>query len=104
MKLTSNDRKALAILGQRRPICDMGKDRYRSVMYDLCREGTFARFVEGSWELTSLGRENIGKVRGGVWCRWAESMKAGGAKRMAAALNSGGTEAGHALLNELRTV
>ena len=103
--ITSNDRKALAILGQRRPICDMGKHAYREVIHNLIRSGSgMARYIPttGGWEITDLGRASMGKVRGGVWCRWAEGFKVGGAKLMAATLNQGGTEAGHLLLDELR--
>tara|TARA_R110002153_G_scaffold132597_1_gene281611 strand:- start:6256 stop:6603 length:348 start_codon:yes stop_codon:yes gene_type:complete len=103
MKLSSTDRKALAILGQRRPICDMGKDKYREVIHNLIRNDSgMARYTLGGWEITELGRASMGKVRGGVWCKWAERFKVGGAKLMADALNSGGCDAGHLLLDELR--
>tara|TARA_R110000744_G_scaffold380215_1_gene500285 strand:- start:63490 stop:63813 length:324 start_codon:yes stop_codon:yes gene_type:complete len=104
IKLTTADRKALAICGHRLPICDLGKDRYRSRISDLTR--THPQYVAMTqdgrrWELTDLGRAMMGRAgKGSTWVKWAAD--AGREQDMIDALNSGGTEAGHVLLREMR--
>jgi hypothetical protein len=103
MKLTTADRKALAICGHRLPICDLGKDRYRSRISDLTH--SHPQYVAMSqdgrrWELTKLGTAMMGRAgKGSTWVKWAAD--AGRGEEMINALNSGGTEAGHVILREM---
>tara|TARA_R110002167_G_scaffold93122_1_gene249781 strand:+ start:17900 stop:18214 length:315 start_codon:yes stop_codon:yes gene_type:complete len=104
MKLSSTDRKALSICGDRLPTCDMGKDAYRSRISDLTRSHPqYVAMTEDGrrWELTDLGRAMMSRAgKGSTWVKWA--ARVGRAQDMIDALNSGGTEAGHALLREMR--
>lgn len=102
-KLTTAERKALAIIGDRLPICDLGKDRFRSIACDLERSRPdLVTFEMPYWKLTDLGRANMGRAgKGSRWVKWAAEH--GDADEMIAALNTGGTDAGHEILKRYRT-
>tara|TARA_R110002167_G_C12707228_1_gene655109 strand:- start:17325 stop:17660 length:336 start_codon:yes stop_codon:yes gene_type:complete len=109
MKLTRTDRKALSILGQRRPICDLGKDRYREAIHNLIQSKSgLAEYGDGEgskagWHITAAGRYEMDRVspKGSVWCKWAESKKAGAGQFMADVLNTQGVDGGHTYLRRL---
>ena len=107
-KLTSAERKALAVLGDRLPVCVFrNKDKFRSEAYYLANEGIYARWTDESkstWEITFLGRDKMAKANKSTkWVKWCQEFRGDDAAlRMIHALNTEGVKAGLALMAELR--
>lgn len=103
-KLTTRQRKALAICGDRLPICDLGKDAYRGLIDDMARSShpwLVIRTARG-WLLTEAGRAAMGRAgKGSTWAKWAMKGGPDAQRRMIDALNSGGCKAGHQVLRDL---
>lgn len=101
-------RRTLAIIGQRMPHCDQAEGTLLDNASVMAREGVLVRWKPGmegrAWEITFLGRQEMGKAtKKCTWAKWAESMQPGGAELMRQALNDGGCEAGHKLLDQLQS-
>lgn len=108
-ELTRSDKRALAILGGRLTVGDMGKDKFRErISYLIFVRPELAHFcnfaTEGrGWDISDEGRKHMAKAtpKGCNFAKWAERQEEGAGKKMAAILNASGTEGGHAYLREL---
>ena len=103
IKLTTTERKTLAILGKRLPICDLGKNKFRSTAWALCRsQPNLISFDKeaGRWVISAEGRKYMSRAgKGSRWVKWA--AEAGRGQEMIDTLNTEGTDGGHRILREM---